>query len=152
MKPRIIFATGLSALLVIVPAAFGQSAASAKPAARTALGLPVVPKNAAGYRKLSAEQLAASMAGKKFTLVNVHVPFEANLPKTDLSIPFDQIKSSANKLPRKDAPIVIYCRSGTMSTQAAKDLAAAGYTRVYELDGGFNAWKAAGHRLVGSTH
>jgi rhodanese-related sulfurtransferase len=35
-----------------------------------------------------------------------------------------------------------------MSTEVAAALAAAGYTKVYELDGGFNAWKAAGHDLL----
>ena len=27
-------------------------------------------------------------------------------------------------------------------------LVGAGYTEIYELDGGFNAWKAAGHDLL----
>ncbi|MCL4830953.1 MAG: hypothetical protein KJZ86_00895 [Caldilineaceae bacterium] len=35
-----------------------------------------------------------------------------------------------------------------MSTQATAELAAAGYTQIYELDGGFNAWQAAGHPLL----
>jgi len=97
---------------------------------------------------LQVEQLAKSMSNKTFTLINVHVPDQASLPNTDLSIPFDQIKSNLAKLPRKDAAIVIYCRSGGMSGQAAATLAAAGYTKVYDLKGGFNAWKAAGHRLL----
>ena len=88
------------------------------------------------------------MTRKNFTLINVHVPDQGNLPNTDLSIPFDQITGNLDKLPGKDAPIVLYCRSGGMSTEAAAALAAAGYTKVYELDGGFNAWKAAGHVLL----
>jgi rhodanese-related sulfurtransferase len=36
-----------------------------------------------------------------------------------------------------------------MSTQAAKELADMGYTNVMELDGGFNAWRAAGYELQG---
>ena len=148
MKVRVIPVTSLLALLILVPAAFGESAISAPAAARTGQGLPVPPKNAAGYMKLSVEQLAASMTSKHFALVNVHVPFQGNLPNTDLSVPYDQIKGNLDKLPGKNAPIVLYCRSGSMSTQAAKALAAAGYTKVYELDGGFNAWKAAGHDLL----
>jgi rhodanese-related sulfurtransferase len=35
-----------------------------------------------------------------------------------------------------------------MSTTAAKELAELGYTNVMELDGGFNAWAAAGHELI----
>lgn len=98
--------------------------------------------------KLTVEQLAAGMANKNFALVNVHVPYEGDLPNTDVSIPYDRIRGNLDKLPGKDAPIVLYCRSGSMSTQAAKALAGAGYTKVYELDGGFNAWKAAGRDLL----
>ena len=128
--------------------ALGGPGIGAASAASTNPGLPVLPKNAFGFMDLRVEQLSRSMSGKNFTLVNVHVPNQGSLPKTDLSIPFDRIKSSLDKLPGKDAPIVVYCRSGGMSVQVAATLAAAGYTRIYDLKGGFNAWKAAGHELA----
>ena len=146
MKARMISITCLWTLLVLVLAACGEPVSPAATAA--SIGLPVPPKNAAGFIDLSVEQLAKSMRSKNFTLVNVHVPDPENLPNTDLSVPFDQITGHLDRLPGKDAPIVLYCRSGGMSTQAAAALAAAGYTKIYELDGGFNAWKAAGHDLV----
>ena len=146
MNVRMTPVTSLLTLLVLVLAACGEPANPA-PAAVSA-GLPVLPKNAAGYVDVSVKQLAESMTRKNFTLINVHVPDQGNLPNTDLSIPFDQITGNLDKLPGKDAPIVLYCRSGGMSTEAAAALAAAGYTKVYELDGGFNAWKAAGHVLL----
>lgn len=47
-----------------------------------------------------------------------------------------------------DTPLVLYCRSGSMSTQAAETLADLCYTNVMELDGGYNTWKAVGYELV----
>lgn len=148
MKLRRMPAAVRSTLFVLILAAFGPLGMRMASAAPTNQGLPVLPRNAFGFMDLRVEQLAVSMPAKNFTLINVHVPDQGSLPKTDVSIPFDQVKSSLGKLPRKDAPIVVYCRSGGMSAQVAAMLAAAGYTRIYELKGGFNAWKAAGHDLL----
>jgi len=148
MKVRMFGISSLLALLVLVLAAGGAIAAPRPVAASTAPGLPALSKNAAGFINLSVEQLAKSMKSKNFTLINVHVPYQGSLPNTDLKIPFDQIKNNLDKLPGKDAPVVLYCRSGGMSTQVAAALAGAGYTNIYELAGGSSAWQAAGHELL----
>lgn len=47
----------------------------------------------------------------------------------------------------KAAPILLYCRTGRMSADAATAPVDAGYTNVVYLEGGMDAWVAAGHRL-----
>lgn len=42
-------------------------------------------------------------------------------------------------IPAKDATVLVYCRSGNRSKQAAGKLAALGYTAVYEF-GGIRDW------------
>ncbi len=107
------------------------------------------PKNANGFTDITVAQLEAWLPNKDFTLVNVHIPFAGNIPQTDVSIPYNEIAQNVDKLPAdKDAPIVLYCRSGAMSTAAAKTLVGLGYTNILELDGGMNAWVAAGNSLT----
>ncbi len=100
------------------------------------------------YIDLTVNELNTLLDKKDFLLVNVHTPFEGNLPKTDLTIPYDEISQNLNKLPaEKNAKIVLYCRSGHMSAIAAKELVKLGYTNVSELAGGMAAWQQAGLQL-----
>ncbi|MFQ5459601.1 MAG: rhodanese-like domain-containing protein, partial [Anaerolineae bacterium] len=117
----------------------------------TAAGVSIPAKNPDGYTDITVDELAAMMPVKDFQLINVHVPDQGDLPGTDAAIPFDEIGTRANELPAKDAPIVLYCRSGNMSTQAAKTLVDMGYTNIMELDGGFNAWRDSGRQMAGAV-
>jgi rhodanese-related sulfurtransferase len=84
------------------------------------------------------------------TLVNTHVPFQGKLPRTDLSIPYDEIGRSLDELPKgKDAKVALYCLGGPMSAVAAETLVGLGYTNVWDLGGGMEAWEDAGYRLEG---
>jgi rhodanese-related sulfurtransferase len=97
------------------------------------------------YTDVSGAELKTMLANKDFTFVNVHIPFEGNIGKTDLSIPYDQIGQNLDKLPTdKNAKIVLYCRSGRMSSIAAQSLVSLGYTNLWNLDGGMVAWEQAG--------
>jgi rhodanese-related sulfurtransferase len=102
------------------------------------------PAGERGYTDISVAELSEMLQDKDFTMVNVHIPFEGDLPQTDLSIPYNEIDQYLDELPEKDAPIVLYCRSDRMSHIAAETLVKNGYTNVYNLDGGFVAWEAAG--------
>jgi rhodanese-related sulfurtransferase len=97
------------------------------------------------YTDVSVPEMQAMLADKDFVFVNVHIPFEGDIAGTDLSIPYDEIDKHLAELPAdKDARIVLYCRSDRMSRIAAETLVGRGYTNVWNLDGGFNAWENAG--------
>ncbi|MGB2910913.1 MAG: hypothetical protein WBB55_10055, partial [Anaerolineales bacterium] len=43
------------------------------------------------YTDVSVAELQTMLENKDFTFVNVHIPFEGDIPNTDLTIPFDEI-------------------------------------------------------------
>jgi len=110
----------------------------------------IVPVEGGGqYVDILPEELKAMLETKDFFFVNVHVPFEGEIEATDAFVPFDQVQTRLTEFPQeKGAKIVLYCRSGSMSAIAARALVEAGYTNVYNLDGGFRAWTSAGYELI----
>ncbi len=71
-----------------------------------------------------------------------HIPGSRNVIPSQ----FDpQAKLLANA---KQSPVVLVCRSGNASGDAAAKLKKAGFEQVHWLDGGINAWQAAGLPLV----
>jgi len=56
-----------------------------------------------------------------------------------------ELKDKAGTLAKtKEIPLIVLCQTGARSGAAATVLKAAGYTDVFVLDGGLNAWKEAG--------
>ncbi len=133
-------------LLLLTAAAASPGSAAAQPAGPTRR----VPVDGGGaYTDVSAAGLAAMLRHKDFPLINVHVPYEGEIERTDQFIPFDQIEANLDKLPAdRGARLVLYCRSGRMSATAARALVKRGYADVWNLEGGMIAWEQAGYRLV----
>jgi len=98
--------------------------------------------NNSEVKLVSPQEFAELTKNKNAFIVDVHTPEQIHIPGTDAVIPFDQIQENKAKLPKDlSTPILVYCRSGSMSAKASSEIAALGYTAVYHLDGGTNAYK-----------
>ena len=62
-----------------------------------------------------------------------HIPGAILIPNESIGT------EKPDQLPDKDQIILVYCRSGNRSKQAAQKLADMGYTNIYEF-GGINTW------------
>lgn len=99
------------------------------------------------YASLSAGDFDARMTEGAF-VVNVHRPYEGEIDGTDAFIAYDEIVGDRRLPSDPDTPILLYCESGRMSATAADALVGAGYTDVAHLDGGMQAWEAAGKAVT----
>lgn len=95
----------------------------------------------AGYQSISAdESLHKISEGAKLLDVREpdeyaqgHIPNSKNIPLQTIG---EGIKAITNN---KEQVIIVYCRSGNRSKQAAEELLKQGYNNVYDL-GGINTW------------
>ncbi len=122
---------------------------SAAPPAAAVSGERVNVEGGGAYTNITPVQLAEMLKGKEFFFVNTHIPYEGEIEETDAFIAYDETAQLLGEYPAdKSAEIVLYCRSGRMSAIAAQELVKAGYTNVWNLDGGMAAWEQAGYKLM----
>ena len=101
------------------------------------------------FRNITSPELSKMLEKKDFFFVNVHIPYEGEIEKTDVFIAYNEIENNLGKLPQdKNAKIVLYCRSGRMSEEAAQTLTKLGYTNVYNHTGGMIDWEARGYSVL----
>src|SRR4051812_35699614 len=101
----------------------------------------------ARIREVDTAQAEAAIAQPGTVILDVREPdeYEQGALPGAIHIPRGHLESQVeNKLPNRDAPVVIYCAGGTRSAFAADTLAQLGYTDVVSVVGGFNKWKNEG--------
>ena len=96
----------------------------------------------AEYKKITSDEAKKMMETQKVIVVDVRTLEEYNeghIPNA-ISVPLETIENEAEaKLKNKDALILVYCRSGSRSREAALKLIEKGYTNVIDF-GGIKDW------------
>lgn len=91
------------------------------------------------YRQISQEEAKVMMAqddGHIIVDVRRQDEYDSGHIPSAILIPNESIETEQpDKLPDKDQIILVYCRSGRRSKEAAQKLADMGYTSVYEFGG-----------------
>jgi rhodanese-related sulfurtransferase len=143
-------AGSLIAVLVFIAIGFvALNGSGSSPASGLAAGETIHQGTGGQWTNVTPDRLAQMLQTKDFTFVNVKTPYIGEIDRTDLYIPYDQLTARASQLPQaKDAKILVYCRSGAESAIASQTLLTLGYTNVWNLDGGMNAWQSSGRTLV----
>lgn len=110
------------------------------------------------FERLAPAAAAAMLADGAVRFIDIRPPSvrarEGAVPGADLveraafSARLDP--ESSRRLPwaAVDRPVVVICSRGVSSSLAAADLLDLGYTTVYDVEGGFQAWRAAGLRTA----
>jgi rhodanese-related sulfurtransferase len=96
---------------------------------------------------ISPKEASAMYADKKAVIVDVREDSEWNeqhIPGA-IHIPLAQLNEHLSELKQyKDSPVITQCKTGGRSAQALDVLKSAGFSKVYNMDGGIMAWDKAG--------
>ena len=140
MQRKTVLAVAILAALGV--AALVGCAVSSKSSASTS-ATSTTSASSAAYRQISQQDAQSMMQSESgYVIVDVrrvdefasgHIPGAINIPNESID------KTQPAELPDLDQLIMVYCRSGRRSKQAAQKLADMGYTNIVEF-GGINTW------------
>ncbi|MDI1443998.1 Grx4 family monothiol glutaredoxin [Polyangium sp. 6x1] len=95
-------------------------------------------------RNLSARKLKEMLdAGERFELVDVRTDKERAIARIEPAKLLDQAELARLEGLPKDTPIVFHCHHGGRSRSAAEAFVGRGFSKVYNLEGGIDAWSVA---------
>lgn len=106
--------------------------------ARAGKGTSAAAKESSAYHKITSEEAKEMMDEGDVMVVDVrrvdeyaqgHIPSALLIPNESIG------EEQPEALPDKDAAILIHCRTGVRSKQAADKLVKMGYTNIYDFGG-----------------
>lgn len=104
-------------------------------------------------RQVTTNEFNTLLEDKTIQLIDVRTPkeFEIEHIENAKNINFfdEDFSNKINKL-NKEKPVYIYCRSGKRSGKSAAEFKKAGFTQIYNLEGGLLNWKSEGLNVTGN--
>ena len=130
----------IAATVLAVAAITGMSACSSTTPASS-------PASSAAGQHMAASDFSTAMRQPGTIVLDVRTPAEyasghlAQAKNIDI-----EASDFANRIAvlDKNATYAVYCRSGNRSGTALEQMTAAGFTHVYDLAGGIDAWQSMG--------
>lgn len=97
-----------------------------------------------GFQNINVAEAKSMIAKGRVSIVDVRTPAEVSQGKIKdaiaINVASPTFMNQISKLDRA-APYIVYCRSGRRSVNACNRMSKEGFTNLYNLKGGFNAWK-----------
>ncbi len=104
----------------------------------------------AQVRKCTAETLEGVLAEKNCQIVDVRegIEFESEKIFGCHHLPLSSLNENSLKDFNKNKAVYLVCKSGSRAAAAAEKLKTYGFQEIYVMEGGLNAWRAAGKPVV----
>jgi rhodanese-related sulfurtransferase len=105
-----------------------------------------------GFKEIDSAELQEMQSGGSLRLIDVRSDAEVarGMIGGALHIPLQLLPPKAAEWDSA-TPTVFYCQSGARSAQACAYFAGKGFSKLYHLQGGVNAWVKSGLPLEGSA-
>jgi thioredoxin len=101
--------------------------------------------------KVNAEKFRKLAEAGEGIILDVRTPEEVNQGyingASTINFYDEDFESKLNMI-QKDKPVYVYCKAGGRSSQAAEMMKKNGFKKVYNLEGGMNAWIGSGYAVV----
>lgn len=100
--------------------------------------------------RCSPDTLESALKDKNCQLVDVREGFEFESEKIGNChhMPLSSLNESSLTGLDKSKPVYLLCKSGSRAAAAADKFKAYGFQEVYVMEGGLNAWRAAGKPVI----
>jgi rhodanese-related sulfurtransferase len=111
------------------------------------LMFPLIQRRSSGMTEVGNVRLTHLINREDATVLDIREAREMSGSKIvgAIHIPFSQLKDRIAEIKAdKSKPLIVYCARGQRALMAGSTLKTAGFTQLFNLNGGFKAWAEAG--------